>query len=225
MTNPETNSNETAPLSAIDRALEVARKRKAARSAMDGGTLTLNESTTSAKTPKAPKAPKATDEEAVAAKAAKDADKAKNKAEKAAARDAKRALAEASKPAKPPAHMKKVEKARSKLPQMTSAAENTFGEITANLTATEIATLALHLQMHNRATATLLATTQARLPMDAVVKITGGDPQYIGLTGTVIHSQKLRAKIQVEGHSKPVYIYNGEAILAVAEVAATGTDG
>lgn len=225
MNNHETSSNETAPLSAIDRALEVARKRKAARASVEGGTLTIDESKQVAKITKPPKAPKpqkATDEEAAAANAAKAVEKANAKAERVVARDAKRALADAS---KPPAHMKKVEKARSKLPQMTTATENTFGEITANLTAMEIATLALHLQMHNRATATLLATTQARLPMNATVRITGGDPQYIGLTGSVIHSQKLRAKVQVEGHSKPVYIYNGEASTLIAEVSATGTDG
>jgi hypothetical protein len=36
----------------------------------------------------------------------------------------------------------------------------------------------------------------------------------------VVHSQKLRAKVEVEGVAKPVYLYTGEAIEVVEEVLA-----
>ena len=116
--------------------------------------------------------------------------------------------------------MKKVDRARAKCPALNSEAEVMFGDITANFGAQQIDALAQHLLVHVRATRTMRACSSDQLPMGASVRITGGEPKYVGMTGTVVHSQKLRAKVAVEGISKPVYIYTGEAEVLNEAVAA-----
>ncbi len=184
-----------------------------------------------AKEPKAPKAPKveAAPEDKAAAKAARAAEREAKKtkldaerAERKAARAEAKAQKDASKTSEKEgrlAHMKKVETAKSKLPALDKISATIFGDATANLSADQITALALHLQHHNRETATIRANTLPPLPLGATVRITGGEPKFIGMTGKVIHSQKLRAKVQVPGVSRIVYIYNGEANI-VEEVAA-----
>ena len=144
------------------------------------------------------------------AKAAKKAEREAKKAEKAAAKASE-------KTDKKPAHMKKVERARAKCPALNGPAEALFGEITANLSAQQIDALAQHLLVHNRATATIRATEAQPLPMSATVRITGGEAKFIGMVGTVVHTNKLRAKVAVEGVRKPVYIYTGQAEIVSEE--------
>lgn len=222
----QTTTNDTKQLSAIERALIAAKARKAAKVA--AGLLPETPEPTAAS--KVTKAIKASSEDRDAARTKRDEERverlnakaAKLKAEeeaKAAKKAAKEAAKAADSSSKKPAHMKKVDAARAKCPTLNSEAEKIFGEITANFSAQQIDALAQHLMVHNRATATLLATQREPLPLGATVRITGGEAKYVGLTGEVVHSQKLRAKVAVPGVSKPVYIYNGQAEVVTAEAA------
>lgn len=243
-TNTSSNGNK---MTAIERALAAAKARKAA---MGGATEEPAPKPTKKAEPKAKTDPafakaskdrankELTETQRDAARQKRDAERverlnakaekmkaeAEAKAAKAAARAAKKAEKAAAKAAektdKKPAHMKKVERARSKCPALNGPAEALFGEITANLSAQQIDALAQHLLVHNRATATLRAAEAQPLPMDATVRITGGEAKYVGMVGTVVHTNKLRAKVAVEGVRKPVYIYTGQAEI-VSEAAPT----
>ena len=232
-----TNQNAT-KLTAIEKALAAAKARKAALTASGNAAPPAAKPTTETKPPKAkaaketspePKAEKtskrksATDERA-SAKAAKLAQLELERTARRAAREEKRAARNAEKAAaaasKKPSHMKKVERARSKCPAMGGDAEKLFNEITSNLSAQQIDAIAQHLLVHNRAMATIRATATPRLELGATVRITGGDPRFIGMVGEVVHSHKLRAKVQVPGRDKVVYIYNGEAVVVEASTAA-----
>jgi hypothetical protein len=225
---------ETVKMSAIDRALAAAKARKAAKVAagveVEAPVVKAKvEKPKAEKTPKAPKvkavdadkeakaAERAAAREArkadkAAAKAAEEAAKADAKAKRAAEREAKKAAKSAEKTDKKPAHMKKVDRARAKLNKLSEAAELIFSEVVGNFGVTAIEDIAEHLMVHARAYKTQRALTQTQLPLGATVRITGGDRRYLGMTGKVVHSQKLRAKVEVEGMAKPVYIYTGEAV-------------
>jgi len=226
----ETIDQSNTKLSAIDRALAAAKARKASAEAAGFTTPTVPASKPKAKAAAAPKAEKKPKKEAaddraarkaqltaerLARRAEKAAAEAAAKAERAAAREAKReakrAAAAAAAAGKGPAHMKKVEKARAKCPPMNEAATRLFNEATANFSAEQLDAIAQHILVHNRATATIRATQLEPLPLGSTVKITGGDRKYIGVTGKVVASQRLRAKVKVPGTDKLVYIYNGEA--------------
>lgn len=107
--------------------------------------------------------------------------------------------------------MKKVERALSKLPALNSEAKGQFEALTSNFGVYELEKFAAHLQLFARTQKTIRAAELQKLPLGATVTITGGEPRFVGLQGKVIHSQKLRAKVAVDGVKKPVYIYTGEA--------------
>lgn len=230
-------------LTAIERALAAAKARKAIKEAAGlleeniapRVHLTSSRTVKPAKEPRAPKEKKEkqTDPALAAAKAAradarevrrgvkamKEAEDRAAKDSRAANRTAKRASKkEAAMTDKKPAHMKKVDRVRSKLNQLTSDAEQLFSEIVSSFGVTAIEDIAEHLMVHARAYKTVHALTQTQLRLGATVKITGGEKRYLGMTGQVVHSQKLRAKVHVEGVSKPVYIYTGEAVEVVGEL-------
>lgn len=212
-------------MSAIDRALAAAKARKAAKEAAG-----LVEDAPAPKAKKEPK-PKAAKEPKVkvakeldpakaAAREAKAAERATAKAEKLAQleadRTARRAIREAkaaerSAKAVVPAHMKKVERAKAKLPQLNEEMQKEFSAIVSNFGIHQLEALAMHLQLHTRTEKTVRAAKGGPLPVGATVTIFGGDPRYIGKTGKVVTSQKLRATVAVDGAKKPVYIYTSEA--------------
>lgn len=197
--------NQQNNLTAIERALAAAKARKAARDAMGGGEDTAQATDVVA----APKAPRreidpAALEARAAAKAQRDEERARRKAERATAAAQKG-----------PSHMKKVDRARSKLPPLGDAAEKLYTDAVSgdSLSVGQIDALAQHLLVKAREMRTLRAVNSAQLPMGAKVRITGGDPKFIGAVGTVVHTQKLRAKVSVDGVKSPIYIYTGEAEL------------
>lgn len=220
-------------MSAIDRALAAAKARKAAKEAagITEETITVPVAA-KPKVPKAAKEPKVkverpTDEAKAArsaerearraAKAAKEAEERAAKDARKAERAAKREAKASAKSEKKPTHMKKVERARSKLRPLNSEAEKLFSEVVTNFSVQVIEDIAEHLMVHVRAYKTQRATALEALPLGATVKITGGDRRYVGMTGKVVHSQRLRAKIEVPGVTKEVYIYNGEAEVVAEE--------
>jgi len=215
-------TTETPKMDAISRALAAAKARKAAKAAAAG------EAPVTDTIPAAPPETEVTQEERAAAKVKRDEERAARKAAKAekeaaeAAAKAERKAARAAKKAakatapdvkKGPAHMKKVDRARSKLPALAAEATRMFEDATANLSIPQIEALANHLLVQARAMKTLRAADITPLPLGATVRVTGGDPKYVGAVGEVIHSQKLRAKVRLPGmpEGKYVYIYTGEA--------------
>lgn len=195
--------------SVIDNAIAAAKRKMAARGAKEP---------VAPKAPKEPKAKPVTDEAKAAAKAAKDAERAKAKADRDAVRAAKKAEKLANK--RTP-HMSKVEKAAAKLPPLTDAARLALNELAANFTATEISTIAAHLVHFNRVKATERALSQ-KLEAGMSVRIVGGDSKFVGMEGTVVKAQRIRAYIAVEGSKKPVYVFTSDVEVISAEQA-TGT--
>lgn len=204
-------------LSAIEKALAAAKARKAAKS--EGESAPVVEAAPK-KAPKAPKekVAKAPNPEKVSARAAKAAEREQARRALELLREEKRALrlqkraeraAQAAQRGTP--HMKKVNNARAKLPALNGESTKMYDEILSNFSVAQIEALSAHLALGARAKKTESAAVAARLPLGATVRVTGGDPRYIGKVGTVVHSQKLRAKVEVPGLTRLVYIYNGEA--------------
>lgn len=201
----------------VDAALKAALARKAAKAA--GGAKTAAPSA---------KPAKATDAEREAKKAQIEADRKARKEAKEAERAEKLALAQAN---RKPAHMSKVEKAAERLPRLEGTAEHLFTDATANLSRDQVTALALHLQHFNRAQATERALT-AKLEVGANVRITGGDPRFIGLTGELSKVQRIRCYCTVPGLDRDVYLFTSDVEVLAAETEdseeapeATGTEG
>lgn len=104
-------------------------------------------------------------------------------------------------------HMKKVEKAASRLPQMLAPTQSLFDSITSTLNADQRSALALHLQHHNRVQSTLQATVSQPLKIGQIVRITGGDPKFIGMRGAVEKVQRIRCYVTVPGFNRPAYCF------------------
>ena len=195
-------------MSAIDKALAAAQARKAMKEGLSMETGMINKVDDSAKR---------------AAKAARDAERAARQAQLKAQRDERKA-AKATKSDGKPVHMKKVERAASKLPMLNDQMQLTFNEVTTNFSAEQITALALHLQHFNRVKATERALNQ-RAELGQKVRIIGGDPKFIGMTGTVSLARRIRCFVDVPGFKKPVYCFTSDVELVEETSQATGTDG
>jgi len=211
-----------ASVTEIDKALGAAKARKAAREGKPAtAAATTGEKPAKAakvaKEPAAPKRPRLTDEQKAERETAKAADRAAKKATRDAARAAKKAERDA---ARQPAHMRKVLKAAERLGTLNDSAQLIFNEATANLTAADLATLALHIQHFNRVKATERALTQA-ITEGQSVRIVGGDPRFIGQTGKVTKAQRIRCYVEVTGAKKPVYLFTSDVEAVVAATAKT----
>lgn len=200
-----TTSNDTnldTKLSAIDKALAAAKARKAARQASEAPPAE-----TSAAAPKAKKETQpdfAKSQKAEALKAAREAAKAVRDAERQKRREEKATTV------KGPVHMKKIARAAEKLPALESeAAQRIFNEITTNFSAATVSAIALHLQHFNRTKATERALGQ-RVAAGTNVRIVGGDPRYIGMSGVVDRAQRIRCYVNVPGFKRPVYLFTSD---------------
>lgn len=216
----------TVDVSAIDKAIANAKNRKATREGTPTAAGETAAAPKAAKAPKAPKEPSApkrprlTDEQ----KAERETNRASERASKKATRDAARAAKKAERDSsKQPAHMRKVAKAAEKLGTLNDSAQLLFNEATANLTAADLATLALHIQHFNRVKATERALSQS-IEAGMEVSIIGGDPRFIGQTGTVFKAQRIRCYVTVTGAKKPVYLFTSDVVpvTAAARTAAAG---
>jgi flagellar biosynthesis GTPase FlhF len=202
-------------VTAIDKAIVAAKQRKATREG--NGSPTAEAAPKAAKAPKAestPKRPRLTDEEKAARETTRQEERAAKKAARETARAEKRAARDAN---RQPAHMRKVMKAAERLGSLGQAAQLLFNEATANLTAAELATLALHIQHHNRVQSTSRALTQT-LDNGTQVRINGGDPRFIGKTGTISKAQRIRCYVTVPGFKKDVYLFTSDVeVIAAAQ--------
>lgn len=200
-------------VSAMDRAIRAAQARKAAKEgkAPEGVKVTKVPEGKSGKAPNPKSAgaksgapAKVSEKDRAAAQAKILADREARKAAKAAESAQKRAAALA---ARKPAHMSKVLKAGEKLPALTPDAQEAFQLLTSSLSTVALASLALHIGHFCRVSATA-ASASVTLKENMTVRITGGDPRYIGMIGTVDSVRRIRCFIDVpEVTEKLVYCF------------------
>ena len=217
MQNIDTNSDSKASkLSAIDRALELAKQRAAAKAAANGeSTLSVKQS----KAEKAPKEPKvkvinleekaSKDAARAEAKAKLEAERAERKAAAQAKREEAKAQRAASKTTRGPAHMKKVEKAAERLPKLSQASQQMFSSITGTMSLVDMTILALHMQHHVRVQQTAAAHGR-KFTNGQRVRFVGGDARYIGMTGEIDQARNIRCFVAVPGVKKPVYVFSSD---------------
>lgn len=198
-------------VSEIDKALAAARARKAAK--QNGGEASAKPTKeTKDSAPKEPKRPKVSEEEKQARIEARNKERAERKAKREAERAEKLAARLAN---RQPPHMKKVQKAAEKLGSLGQASQLLFNEATTNLTAAELVVLAQHIMHFNRVKATERALGQ-KIEAGMQVTIIGGDPRFIGKTGTVTKAQRIRCYVILEGQSKPIYLFTSDVTPAQA---------
>jgi transcription antitermination factor NusG len=222
-----TTDTTTNKLSAIEKAIAAAKARKAAaQSVQPAAAERAAEAPKKERTPKAAKEPK-DDSIRAASKAARDAERAVKKAQLDADREARKA-ARASKKAtkasekqdaaRKPAHMKKVERAAAKLPPLNDSAQLLFSEAVGNFSADQLTAIALHLQHHNRVMATQRAVS-TKLEVGMQVRIIGGDPKFVGLTGTVDEVRRIRCYVSVPGQKNRIYSFTSDVEVVEAQAA------
>lgn len=231
-------------LSAIEKALAAAKARKAAKEAAGITEETpapkskkelkpkTEKPTRSPKAAKAAKEPKAktvdpakeaVKAERLATKATKITELEAQRSERKAAREAAKAKREANRAAASSApgsaHMKKVEKVRTKLLPLSSEAELLYTEIIGNFGGPMVAAMAEHLKLHIRLSATQRATEGKALSVGTTVHIIGGEAKYLNKVGIVVKSQKLRSFVKVDGVRKDVYVFTADLQVVAADLA------
>lgn len=210
----DTNSDsKVSKLSAIDRALELAKQRAAlaaaSRAGLEEATPKVKTEETFAKSQKDRANKELTELQRAAAKAKMDAERS----ERRAAAEAKRAAAKEARATKQtshgPVHMKKVDKAASRLPALSAEAQAKLTELRAELSNVEMTALALHMQHHVRVAATSAAHGR-KFTNGQRVRIVGGDPRFIGQVGIIDQARNIRCFVNVEGAKKPVYVFTSD---------------
>jgi transcription antitermination factor NusG len=202
-------------LSAIDKALAAAKARKATK---DGTPLEASDKPAKTKTPKVEAADK------TVAKLAKEAARKARQEQRATEREARRAAKAAERATAKTPHMKKIEKAATALPDMSTAMKLIFAEATTNFSAAQITALALHLQHFNRVKATERALSQ-KLEAGMAVRIIGGPTKHVGKMATVSKAQRIRCFVEIPGVGKPVYLFTSDVEHVFDAKQATGTEG
>ena len=217
------NMHSNVNISAIDSALIAAKARKAMRDSLKDSS-TADDVVKVTKKRSSDQSVKAADD--AQKRVQKDLQKAEREAarqvrevDRAAARVQREALKASAKVGKAPSHMKKVERALSKLPVINADVQLILSEAIGSLSAQQLDALAQHISHHNRAAATMTAMKSVVLRIGDTVRITAGEPKFIGMTGIVVKSRQLRAKIQVPGIEKLVYIFTGQAELVSSQIA------
>ena len=223
----DTNTDSTTKLSAIDKALAAAKARAAAKANLNGEAPAKESKVKKTELPAAVKErkEKASKELTVAAKQARETERTAAKAIREADRLKRREAKVTAEVGKKGAHMKKVEKAAARLPALNDAMQLSFNEIITNFGREQVAALALHLQHFNRVKATELAAGRSYKQGQAV-RITGGDPKYIGMQGTIDSARPLRCFVNVPGFRKPVYLFTSDIEpVTDTRLQSTGTEG
>jgi len=197
--------------SAIDKALAVAKARRVAKEGLQTNGAPLVDLEVRVKQ---------TTEE----KARKVAERSTRQAEMKAQREARKAAKASEKTNRKPAHMKKIERAAGKLPELTEPVQLLFNEATTNFSAGQLTALALHIQHFNRVKSTERALGQ-KLKVGQHVRIIGGDPKFIGQVGTITKAQRIRCYVAVPGLKHEAYCFTSDVELIASSSQATGTDG
>lgn len=198
-------------------AAEALRLAKAAREAkLKAKSEPKNEApkTTTNRVPK----PKLSESEKAALKAEKDAKREAKalisaekktaaeaeKAEKRAAREAKKAAKAGE--AKPVPHVAKVERSTSELPALPDGLQS-FSDQFATLPASVASILLAHLENDLRYRQVVASNGIKDITEGTVVEIIAGPAEFIGAVGRVTKAQRIRCFVEIEGESKPVYLF------------------
>ena len=147
-------------------------------------------------------------------KAARDAARAEAREKLKAEREARKAAAEekrvqTKREKSGPVHMKKVERAASQLPAISTEAKQMLDEIVSCFGLVDMTVLAAHLQHHVRVKQTAAAHGR-KFTIGQRVRIVGGDARYIGREGTVDQARNIRCFVSVPGVNKPVYVFTSD---------------
>lgn len=199
-------------MSKIDAAIAASQARKAQKKGTPVSDVSME----------APRRKRLTEEE----RAARDEQRASEKARRTQARlekKAQRARDREAARAAHPAHMVKVEKARAKLPVMSEGLTKSYDALTSGFSPADIDILCKHLALHVRASRTQ-AALKSELTVGQTVLITGGDPRYRGMTGTVSEARTIRCFVNIPSREKPVYLFISE-VTPVNEVQTLSQDG
>lgn len=195
--NLQTQEQDT-KLSAIDRALAAAKARKAAKDKQEVDASGAEQARPSR-------------EERALQRAQREEEFRKAREERRNRREQEKSEKKYRAPTGLPTHMKKVNNAKAKLPKMDATVSEAFNDLTRRFDVTQLTALSMHIQLHNREALTLKSTKSPPLKLGTTVRITGGDPKFVGLVGQVVHSQRLRARVKVPGLKYEVYVYSCEA--------------
>ena len=201
MENASTNN-----LSAIERALIAARARKAAREAVE----TPVDEAAAGERPDlvVAKVTAKGSPDAAARRAEREAAAAASKARRDAERAARRAEKEARAAAAPPRGTAKIERLRDRLAPLSAELSPAYDDLVARFGTRDLDALAQHLLVRVRAAA--MSASQDRrggVEVGARVRITGGEPRFVGREGTVTKVQRIRCFVEIEGVKSPVYTF------------------
>jgi transcription antitermination factor NusG len=158
-----------------------------------------------------------------ALKATRDLERAAEKLAKATVRATKKAEREAAKANKVPAHLAKVQKAAEKLPALSVDALTAYETLVGALATNELSALVAHLALKVRIEQTK-AATNTKLSIGDRVRVTAGDPKFVGLEGTVTEARRIRCFVELPGRKAPVYLFTSDVEKLESDVA-TGTEG
>jgi hypothetical protein len=197
-TNMNTESESNASVDAIDNMINEARAKR-------------GDSTPAEAAKRVP----LTEEQRKERDAKRESERAERKLQREQARQQKQAEREA---AKKPAHMSKVDKAAERLPELRDLGQQMLRDITSNMSRDQVAALAAHLTHFNRTKATERALAQALKAGDRV-RITGGDPRFVGTEGVVSKAQRIRCYVEVPGAKRPIYLFTSDVEVLAAEQA------
>jgi hypothetical protein len=197
-------------ISALDKAIAAAKERTMAKKATPISALGVKVTKLPAV---APARARLTDEERAERLTALTAERKERAASKATERAAKLAERLAN---RAPAHLAKVNRAAEKLGDLDENAQFIFDDATTNLTAAQITILAARFQHFNRVNATTMSLTQ-HLEAGERVQVTGGDPRFIGVIGTLAKVQRIRCLVDVEGLARPLYLFTSDVTPVVEE--------
>jgi len=214
MTMNTQNTNVTMKLTAIDKALAMAKNRKETKDMLEEVHTSLKPKVVRIKLDASEKA---------AANLIKKTERAERQKTLKLQRDERKLAKKVILSSGKQPHMKKIEKAFSTLPIINDETQLVINDITSNFSAAQITAIALHLQHFNRVKATERALNQ-KLDIGQRVRITGGSTKYVGMAGTVDRAQRIRCFINIPGFRKPVYLFTSDVEL-IAEMQATGTEG
>lgn len=190
----ETRNN---PLTAIDKALAEAKRRKAMSLSVEAGEK---------KTDKV----KQTAETKTAVMTARAIERAASQELIKAAR-LERKLAKGLVPTRTP-HVKKLASAGAKLPQLGVESEIVFNDVSTRFGAEQLNALALHIQHFNRVKSTQRALNTT-LTAGMQVRIVGGDVKHLGMLGTVSKAQRIRCFVELPHRKAPVYLFTSDVEL------------
>lgn len=140
-------------------------------------------------------------------------ERAQKQAELKAQREQRKVEKAASKSSSGPVHMRKVERAAAALPKLSPDADGTFNDIITNFSSDQISAIALHLQHHNRVVSTQRAVSTGPLKVGQIVRITGGDPRFIGLSGALEKVQRIRCYVNLPTANKVLYCFTSDVEL------------